>query len=498
MQIKTRSFLGKLLLAWAAAGIGLALVTSAMYLLWPGFGEQGEVNFASVAWLVSNGQPLYTDVDAAQRYSLQHGPIVYLLIGGIMQLLGPSYITAKLSGVVMFWLILALSFSMFKRAGGTRNALLFTGLEAWLLFHWHNSCYIRPDAMLVVCMLISLYAISCVRNKTLMLAICAVTFGIMINLKIHGVIYLLPLLVLLTKYLTVKRFLAASLLMAIVGGLPFLLPQVSLENYIFWIQTSVQMAAGDPASTLRNFAPKLAAILILVLFPYCFAVVRGINLLCFYRHNRKVLAAMFIGVLAAAIIGSKPGSGTNHLMPLIPFYCYLLLRLNQEKPEAALIGHVWKRRISGILLGLLFFMVTLGGAHKELTLLKMALTDDRAPILEELAGVERKYDGKTIEVGYGEKGNRRITDCIPQLVFHGHPLLIENVALGDMLGVKIPIPAATVQALRDGHIQVWLIPKGQKPFPWISEEAFSQAFLQNYHLEESTAHFDVWTYKPKM
>ena len=85
-----------------------------------------------------------------------------------------------------------------------------------------------------------------------------------------------------------------------------------------------------------------------------------------------------------------------------------------------------------------------------------------------------------------------------QLVFHGHPLLIENVAFGDMLGVKIPIPAATVQALRDGYIQVWLIPKGQKPFPWISEEAFSQAFLQNYHLEESTAHFDVWTYKPKM
>ena len=102
MQIKIRSFLEKLLLAWAAAGIVLALVTSAMYLLWPGFGEQGEVNFASVAWLVSNGQPLYTDVDAAQRYSLQHGPIVYLLVGGIMQLLGPSYVTAKLSVVVMF------------------------------------------------------------------------------------------------------------------------------------------------------------------------------------------------------------------------------------------------------------------------------------------------------------------------------------------------------------------------------------------------------------
>ena len=116
MQIRNRFFLKKLLLAWAVAGILLALVTSTMYLLWPGFGEQGEVNFASVAWLVSNGQPLYTDMDAAARYSLQHGPIVYLLIGGIMQLLGPSYVTAKLSSVVMFWLILLLSFILLTDA----------------------------------------------------------------------------------------------------------------------------------------------------------------------------------------------------------------------------------------------------------------------------------------------------------------------------------------------------------------------------------------------
>lgn len=501
MQIKNRSFPEKFLLAWAAAGIILALATSAMYLLWPGFGEQGEVNFASVAWLVSNGQPLYTDVDAAQRYSLQHGPIVYLLVGGIMQLLGPSYVTAKLSGVVMFWLILGLSFVMFKRAGGKRNALIFTGLEAWLLFHWHNSCYIRPDAMLVVCMLISLYAITCIRNKTLMLAICAVVFGLMINLKVHGVIYLLPLLVLLTKFLTVKRFLAASLLTAFVGGLPFLLPQVSFSNYVFWIQTSVQMAAGDPASTLYNFAPKLAALLILILFPYCFAVVRGISLYSFCRHNRMVLKALLLGLLAASIIGSKPGSGTNHLMPLIPFYCYLLLRLSQEKPVADLAvstGRIWRRRISGIVLGMLFLLVTLGGAHKELTLLKMAATDDRRPVLQELAELENAYAGKTMEIGYGEKGNRVITDCIPQLVFHGQPLLIEKVAFGDMLAVKVPLPAATVEALREGYIQVWLIPEGQEPFAWMKESEFPQAFLENYRHEGKSAHFDIWVYKQKM
>ncbi|MDD3158063.1 hypothetical protein [Anaeromusa sp.] len=74
----------------------------------------------------------------------------------------------------------------------------------------------------------------------------------------------------------------------------------------------------------------------------------------------------------------------------------------------------------------------------------------------------------------------------------------ENVAFGDMASVKVPIPAATVQALQDGYIQVWLIPAGQEPFPWIREEAFVQAFLQNYRLEERTTHFDVWTYKPKM
>ena len=500
MQIRNRFFLKKLLLAWAVAGILLALVTSTMYLLWPGFGEQGEVNFASVAWLVSNGQPLYTDMDAAARYSLQHGPIVYLLIGGIMQLLGPSYVTAKLSGVVMFWLILLLSFILLKKVADWRKALIFTGLQTWLLFHWHNSCYIRPDAMLVVCMLVSLYAITSIKNKTLMLVICAAAFGFIINLKVHGVIYLLPLLIVLQNRLTWKRLITLVLMTMVVIALPFLLPQISFSNYILWIQTSVHMAANDPGSTLRNFIPKIVAILVLGLIPYCLAVLRSISIRKFYLHNKKVLVALLFGVLAAAAIGSKPGSGTNHLMPLIPLYCYLLMRLSQEKPVANVVASTtlaWKRRMSGLVLGVLFLLVTLGGAHKELTLLKMAAIDNRAPIQQELAEIEKSYVGKTIEVGYGEKGNRITTDCIPALVFHGHPLLLEKVAFGDMLAVKIPLPTATIQALREGYVQVWLIPTGQEPFAWMQGGEFPQAFLENYRYERKTANFDVWVYKGK-
>ena len=277
-----------------------------------------------------------------------------------------------------------------------------------------------------------------------MLVICAAAFGFIINLKVHGVIYLLPLLIVLQNRLTWKRLITLVLMTMVVIALPFLLPQISFSNYILWVQTSVHMAANDPGSTLRNFIPKIVAILVLGLIPYCLAVLRSISIRKFYLHNKKVLVALLFGVLAAAAIGSKPGSGTNHLMPLIPFYCYLLLRLSQEKPVADLAvstGRIWRRRISGIVLGGLFLLVTLGGAHKELTLLKMAATDDRRPVLQELAELENAYAGKTMEIGYGEKGNRVITDCIPQLVFHGQPLLIEKVAFGDMLAVKVPLPA---------------------------------------------------------
>ena len=118
--------------------------------------------------------------------------------------------------------------------------------------------------------------------------------------------------------------------------------------------------------------------------------------------------------------------------------------------------------------------------------------------MQELAELEKVYAGKTMEIGYGEKGNRVITDCIPQLVFHGQPLLIEKVAFGDMLAVKVPLPAATVEALQEGYIQVWLIPEGQEPFAWMKESEFPQAFLENYRHEGKSAHFDIWVYKQKM
>lgn len=206
MQLTSSKLTKRVLSTWSFLGLILMVLTSFLYLNWPGFGEQGEVNFAAISWLMYHGHPLYTSVASAERYSLQHGPIVYLITGGIMEIFGPNYITAKLSGIIMLLAFLTLSFVWFSRLAPKRLAFILLGLEIWLLFHWHDSYYIRPDSALVLCMLISLYVITTVKDKKTLILECAITFGLIINLKVHGVVYLVPIIALLCPQLKIKHF----------------------------------------------------------------------------------------------------------------------------------------------------------------------------------------------------------------------------------------------------------------------------------------------------
>lgn len=484
---------------WAFIGLVLALVTSFLYLIWSGFGEQGEVNFAAVSWLVYHGHPLYTSVASAERYSLQHGPNIYLIIGGIMGIFGPSYITAKISSIIMFLTSLILSFVWFSRFSHKRLAFILVGLETWLLFHWHNSYYIRPDSALLLCILISLYVVTTVKNKKVLILACAITFGLIINLKVHGLIYLVPIIALLSRQLNIKHILSLGILTAIISALPFLLPQIVLENYIVWIKLSVHMVAKDPLVTLKNFLPKAAIIIELSLIPICLAVINRIDLGGFYNRNKLLITTTFFSFIFAAIIGSKPGSGTNHLLPLIPVYCYILLLLANEVSSNASFSmkepkSKFLMKCCYTILGAIFVTITLSGINKEIGLLKPVFSNDRTPVIRELAAIEKLYAGKTLEIGYGQDNDRAISDCIPLLVFHGNPLLIEKVALGDMLEMNMPIPSATLAQLVNGEIQVWLIPAGQTPFGFLDNN-FRQTFFSNYTLAEKKKFFDIWVHK---
>lgn len=487
---------------WALVGIIGVLVTGGIYLTWGGFAEQGEINFSSVAWLLYQGQPLYTDIDAAERYSIQHGPIAYLVIGGVMKIFGPGYITAKLSGVSAFILVVLVSWIWFSQLVSKKEALYLLGLEIWILFHWPHSFFSRPDSLMLLCVVISMYICTTKSNTLLLVLGIAIPMGLMVNLKIHGAIYFLPVMVVVFRRLGFGHILLIGALTMLLAIAPYLLPQISFANYLVWLNTSVELGAKNCGFVLKNFVPKVFFAISLSLIPILLGIIYGINLYEFFKRNKYLILTTLFSLVIAAIIAAKPGSGTNHLMPFIPVLCYIIILFisdirNRVKdlPEVNRSNFVVK--LSYATLAVCIILFTIGGLGRQKALIQPILESDRTATLQELYSIQTLYKGKTLQVGYGKyESYADFRDFVPVPVFHGNPLLVESVALGDMKAIGLQMPQATLKKLEEGAIQVWLIPRGDMPFSLGTfDESFQQAFLHNYILASRMKFFDIWVYK---
>ena len=487
---------------WSLCGIILLLCTAYVYLRWSGFAEQGEVNFASVSWLLYQGYPLYTDIDFPARYSLQHGPIVYLLAGGIMKLLGPSFVTAKLSGIVTLLIAIFISWLWFSKLVDKKYALWLVGLEIWILFHWHHIYFIRPDSMMFLCVVVSMYIITTQQKRLLLILGLAIPMAIMANLKIHGVIYFLPIIAIAYGHLGWKNLLYAGGLGLLLAVSPFLVPQISFNNYMIWLFQSF-----NHGFSFKNFVPKLTVLVLLFLLPITIGSVCGANVRAFYLRNKPTILTLLLSMIIISIIASKGGSGTNHLIPFVPIFCYLILLLVVEVKKGSggllVVGRTtFSTKLSSIMLALILVTITMSGITTEDRLFKMILQDNMIAMVQDVESIQQLYTGRTIEIGYGEEKSKNVHgDLIPLPVFKGSPLLIEAVTLGDMTLAGVPIPSATIKSLEEGTIEVWLIPAGDIPFAMNScpgnplfSDLFRQTFFNNYQLVSSTHFFDIWVY----
>jgi len=504
MEIINNKFLRGLLNVWSLCGMALFAVTIFCYLNWQGFAEQGEVNFATVSWLLYQGHPLYTDIDFAGRYSLQHGPIVYLLAGGIMKLLGPGYVTAKLSGILALLTGIVVSWLWFTKLIGKKPAFLLLGLEIWMLFHWHHAYFIRPDSMMLLCVIVSMYMITTKRNSLLLILGLAIPMAIMINLKIHGVLYFLPIVTIAYRRLGWKKLFYAGGITLLLSVLPFLVPGISFDNYLLWLFQSLHHGFS-----IGNFIPKIAVVMSFFLLTITIGVICGGNIRSCYQGNKHTVHALLFSLLVVSIIASKGGSGTNHLTPFIPIFNYFIMLLIAEgkksNPCFSAMHTTVSRNVSGIILAILLVLITVSGITTEQRLIETVVKNDRSLMVQEVETIEKEYAGKTIEVGYGEeKSYYQYRDLIPLPVFAGNPLLVEIVALGDMNTAGWKIPENTIRSLETGTIQVWLIPRGNIPFYMgnipegkVFPESFRQAFFRNYTLTSSTDFFDIWVYGGK-
>jgi len=480
---------------------GLLLANTAF----PGYLDQADPNITTVAWLVRQGAPLYHSFDSANRYSLLYGPGAYLPFTAALWLGGGATVSVKcvvlLANLVMLYFIWRTARSLFD----SRRALVMLCLILLFILVPRPNHYlfqVRADVLLMSAIAVALFGATR-RSGIAGPVALALSTAFIIDTKATAVIYALPLFALLLQRRGFRLTFGVGLATLAVTGIPFLLPNVSVSQYAQWLRraTGHPSAMADLSSTLRTL-PILLAPLFLILGPTPW---REPKLVAWLRQNFLVLLALVPCVILAMLASTRIGAGSHHLLPFIPLLGYLYAELGQA--SGWYFPKTWPRLSFYATSCLAIVVLTrVAGGLIEVTTPWLSWRDAIA-IRTELRSALARYGAGKVGMGYGDTSSQ-ITYYRTELIFAGQELVIDDVALSDMMMDGMPIPASTVAAIANCTTPVWLIPRGQKPFmapslfadyypnlvgrePMFSP-AFRQAFSNRYQKAESIPHFDVW------
>jgi hypothetical protein len=192
-----------------------------------------EPSITSVSWLFAEGRPVYHGTDEPRLYNLPYGPVIFMINGIVLKLLGPSIKVSKLAAIFSFMSALALMFMTYRKVVGGKRALVFFGAMLLLLHAFgYKGFWVRSDPLILFCVAAGLWGAAFGR-RAISVAIVALSLGLAVNLKVHSVFYLIPVLALMfARFGPGATFIAVSAAMAI-SALPFaLFENISLTNYI--------------------------------------------------------------------------------------------------------------------------------------------------------------------------------------------------------------------------------------------------------------------------
>lgn len=476
----------------AAGVLGLATYVAVVvfYTRGPQYFDAAEPTMSAVGWLFHAGLPVYHAVDSAERYAHIYGPMVFIAQGVAMDVFGATIETSKWVGGALGLGALALTFCSVRPKTGTSRAVALTGICALVLLGFRNySFWTRAEPIQVFCVSAALAAaISGGRySAAVVMGLCT---GVLWNLKITGPLYSFPLFVLLVYRAGWRPALVSAAVALVTAIIPFVVfSNVSLNAYITWVRLSAR--TGLLLSTLRQNIEWAAFLAVPLVLSY-FAAPRGPR--GQDREWSSVTLALGAAVCGVVIAGSKPGAGPYHLLPLLPIVAHLV---------AARLGHgVTASSPAGAAHAAIAFVLVAGFiAVTQQVQFIMTLAGRRS--LDIAMDIDRFASGHhgVIEMGYGVSDP--VTFARPLLVFRNKSYFLDQPAVGEHQLAGLPIPAATIDALRHCRVDYWLIPRDEVPFtavnmygavymrPLFSDE-FRRAFFQTHTRTGSTEFFDVW------
>jgi hypothetical protein len=483
----------------AAIVFAAFLSTGIWYLVHDGYASDVEAMVTSVSWWVQTGGPLYHAPDADPQYSVIYGPMVYLATGFWLDLLHPSIFAAKLGSLLALCVsVILLHLTIRRLVSGT---LAFGMTAVALLLYWTagtSAMLVRPDPYILAAVCLGLYAAGSSRRVPAA-AGAALALGLAVNLKVHAVLYLLPVLTLLDERHGSRATLEALGLGAVAVVAPFALHDgVSLVNYLSWILIGTRH--GLELDNLPHLFSRALffAIPVLVLLS---APGRPANR---PWMRRQLVTAWAAGNLAVIVLAMKPGAGQVHLLPMIPINLVFAARLWPAEGMRGLLfpdrGASW--RLGAVTAFMIAAVVTGSVAGYRSARLADSRMENSTAISADIRGILAEHPDRAIGMGYsGDSNYFHLANLRPLLTFSGNPLLIDAVSLMDSRRAHRQIPEATLAALDAGVIDLWLVPRGRQPFRlanWYPphDDIFSDEvrarFSIHYRLEGHSRYFDLW------
>lgn len=466
----------------AMAMIAVVVCVATAYTLLPILLEDTESNIASVSALVIRGQPMYPGAEAAVRYVLLYGPLTYLGRVIFFPVLGVNLIAFKLTGLLALLLSLYTGYRIGRAYLGRSEALVGAGAFALVLFRFMAAAmWGRCDPVLVCAAAVGIWA--ALRGRWLIVAVATAALP---DLKVTGLAYAIPIYALLLVQTQWGKAVGSAVVAMVLASTPFLLPQISLENY-----AAAVMRAGQHGLEwqflLRNLQYS-----VLLLLPVLVLLVSGRRM---NRQQTICFGSLLCGLVLSSLAGAKVGAGSYHLLPHIAAILQLFawLRSDAAKEYASM------RRVA-----VAWCLTWLAFAIPELREVERGFASLRGwpSVRSDVESVLSAYPGETVEVGVGDHYEDPRTRYGYLTTFRGEPYTLSYSAIRDLQLAGAAMPAATLSYMSACGTRFWLIPKSQTPFaapnPYFAEyrPAFSgveETFTRHYRKIQSLKAYDLWT-----
>ena len=461
----------------AAAIVALLLLTECvLYLSLDLYLDHIESNVAISGWDFNHGVPLYELEAGAPRFANIYGPIASLAELPAFVLLGPSVFASKITAVVMLFSTIAIMWWWFDRNGIRQTAasmlFLLAGLTA--MSPWSFWARADPIETLLVAGALAASAYP---------AIIGVCLGLAVNCKTHAFIYFFPIIleILLHRRFAALLFLAASAAATFI--VPFLIPGISLHDYIVVL---TQQVAGR-SFTHEGLAEWLIYAILLPL-PVIFALAdRGAATL-----DRAFAIAGLASLAALLYLATYPGAGPYHLLPLIPVLAAARHRLPTTTRAARIAV-------------LPVFVVALIAAH--FCLGRMVDWRGRGALADEAVQLVMASPAQPADMGYGEtEPSYKIVQLArAKLDFLGRSPTVDAQVLMELAKSGIDGSRRWIPLIERCQVRRWIVPKAEQPFATGSyyddvrlfDEDFRRAFAARYRIVGTSDHFTIWGCDPK-